>query len=187
MKECFKNIKKILAICWGMQVAVTAAGGAVKKSTNGAHIGIANDIANARSTVPRAIAGLKDLGLLIERQSHVQGVSRKRKAYFLTDPGMKLAEETWKRLREFQLRAILPGGNTISSTLGEIQDKLPFTMRPVDVIRYLDDNAVLDARSLSADLVERDLSKHVEKQLVTSQDVSNSGKDNNEIKENEKA
>ncbi len=44
MKECFKNIKKILAICWGMQVAVTAAGGQVKKSYNGAHIGIANDI-----------------------------------------------------------------------------------------------------------------------------------------------
>ena len=44
MKECFKNIKKILAICWGMQVAVTAAGGEVKKSNNGAHIGIANDI-----------------------------------------------------------------------------------------------------------------------------------------------
>tara|TARA_B100000965_G_scaffold332685_1_gene297307 strand:+ start:587 stop:1384 length:798 start_codon:yes stop_codon:yes gene_type:complete len=44
MKECFKNIKKILAICWGMQVAVTAAGGIVKKSRNGAHVGIANDI-----------------------------------------------------------------------------------------------------------------------------------------------
>ena len=44
MKECFKNIKKILSICWGMQVAVTAAGGEVKKATNGAHIGIANDI-----------------------------------------------------------------------------------------------------------------------------------------------
>ena len=44
MKECFKNINKILAICWGMQVAVTAAGGSVKKSTNGAHIGIANNI-----------------------------------------------------------------------------------------------------------------------------------------------
>ena len=44
MKECFKNIKKILAICWGMQVAVTAAGGKVKKSEYGAHIGIANDI-----------------------------------------------------------------------------------------------------------------------------------------------
>ena len=44
MKECFKNINKILAICWGMQVAVTAAGGSVKKATNGAHIGIANNI-----------------------------------------------------------------------------------------------------------------------------------------------
>ena len=44
MKECFKNIKKILAICWGMQVAVTAAGGEVKKSSNGAHVGIAKDI-----------------------------------------------------------------------------------------------------------------------------------------------
>ncbi len=131
-------------------------------------MGIANAVAIARSNVPRAIAGLKDQGLLIERQAHVQGVSRKRKAYFLTDTGMVLADETWKRLREFQLRAILPAGNTISSTLGEIQDKLPFTMRPVDVIRYLDDNGVLDVRSLSADLVERDLSKHVEKQLVTS-------------------
>ena len=44
MKECFKNVRKILAICWGMQVAVTAAGGEVKKAVNGSHIGIANDI-----------------------------------------------------------------------------------------------------------------------------------------------
>ena len=44
MKECFINVKKILAICWGMQVAVTAAGGEVKKGIKGSHIGIANDI-----------------------------------------------------------------------------------------------------------------------------------------------
>ena len=44
MKECFKNVKKILAICWGMQVAVTAAGGEVKKGFKGSHIGIAKDI-----------------------------------------------------------------------------------------------------------------------------------------------
>tara|TARA_B100001142_G_scaffold325038_1_gene377885 strand:+ start:45 stop:839 length:795 start_codon:yes stop_codon:yes gene_type:complete len=43
MKECQKNVKKILAICWGMQVAVTAAGGEVKKA-DGSHIGIANEI-----------------------------------------------------------------------------------------------------------------------------------------------
>ena len=44
MKECFNRVKNILAICWGMQVAVTAAGGTIKKSKNGAHIGIAKCI-----------------------------------------------------------------------------------------------------------------------------------------------
>ena len=43
MKECQRSVKKILAICWGMQVAVTAAGGEVKKAES-SHIGIANKI-----------------------------------------------------------------------------------------------------------------------------------------------
>ena len=44
MRACQKNIKNIFAICWGMQVAVTVAGGEVKKCPNGAHRGIAHDI-----------------------------------------------------------------------------------------------------------------------------------------------
>ena len=44
MRECQKNINKIFAICWGMQVAVTVAGGEVKKCPNGAHRGIAHNI-----------------------------------------------------------------------------------------------------------------------------------------------
>ena len=43
MRECQKKVKNILAICWGMQVAVTAAGGDVKKADS-SHIGIANAI-----------------------------------------------------------------------------------------------------------------------------------------------
>ena len=43
MRECQKKVKNILAICWGMQVAVTAAGGEVKKAKK-PHIGIANQI-----------------------------------------------------------------------------------------------------------------------------------------------
>ena len=115
-----------------------------------------------------AISGLRDQGLLVERQAHVQGVSRKRKAYFLTDAGILASEETWARLRAFQFRCINIDGETVSTTLGAAHEVLPFAMRPVDIIRYLDDNLVLDARSLSEDLIERDLSKQVEKQLVTS-------------------
>ena len=42
--NCFKHNNKILAICWGLQVCSTAAGGKVKPGKNGAHIGIATDV-----------------------------------------------------------------------------------------------------------------------------------------------
>lgn len=131
-------------------------------------MGIANAVAIARSNVPRAIAGLRDQGLLVERQAHVKGVSRKRKAYFLTTPGVVLADETWKRLRDYKFRVIQEDNSTDSTTLGEAHKILPFQMRSVDIIRYLDDSGILDVRNLNEDLVQRDLSKHVEKQLVTS-------------------
>jgi GMP synthase (glutamine-hydrolysing) len=60
MKECFKNIKKMLAICWGMQVAVTAAGGEVKKGINGSHIGIANDVELTRDGLNNPLYKDKD-------------------------------------------------------------------------------------------------------------------------------
>ena len=44
MRECQNKIKNILAICWGMQVAVTVAGGEVKKCSRGTHRGIAHNI-----------------------------------------------------------------------------------------------------------------------------------------------
>ncbi len=42
--NCFNQNKKILAICWGLQVCSTAAGGKVYPGQNGAHIGIASDV-----------------------------------------------------------------------------------------------------------------------------------------------
>ncbi len=42
--NCFKFNNKILAICWGLQVCSTAAGGKVAPGKNGAHIGIATDV-----------------------------------------------------------------------------------------------------------------------------------------------
>jgi GMP synthase (glutamine-hydrolysing) len=42
--NCFNQNNKILAICWGLQVCSTAAGGKVNPGKNGAHIGIASDV-----------------------------------------------------------------------------------------------------------------------------------------------
>ena len=43
-KKIFEFEKKVLAICWGLQLISTAAGGEVKKSTTGTQVGIAVDI-----------------------------------------------------------------------------------------------------------------------------------------------
>jgi GMP synthase (glutamine-hydrolysing) len=42
--NCFIHNKKILAICWGLQVCSIAAGGKAAPGKNGAHIGIASDV-----------------------------------------------------------------------------------------------------------------------------------------------
>jgi len=42
--NCFKHNKKILAICWGLQICSTAAGGRVTPGKNGPHIGIAPNV-----------------------------------------------------------------------------------------------------------------------------------------------
>ena len=42
--NCFKHKNKILAICWGLQVCSTAAGGKVAPGKDGAHIGIATNV-----------------------------------------------------------------------------------------------------------------------------------------------
>ena len=43
-KKIFEFEKKVLAICWGLQLISTAAGGQVKKSTTGTQVGIAVDV-----------------------------------------------------------------------------------------------------------------------------------------------
>ena len=70
-------------------------------------MGIANSVAIARSNVPRAISGMREQGLLIERQAHVTGVSRKRKAYFLTDDGIKVANGIWEKVSTQNVSCLL--------------------------------------------------------------------------------
>tara|TARA_B110000014_G_scaffold185691_1_gene134616 strand:+ start:419 stop:1210 length:792 start_codon:yes stop_codon:yes gene_type:complete len=43
-KKCFESEQKIFAACWGLQIAVTAAGGKCRVSPKGPHIGIAQNI-----------------------------------------------------------------------------------------------------------------------------------------------
>ena len=130
-------------------------------------MGIANAVSIARSNVPRAISGMKDAGHLIERQVHVTGVSRKRKAYFLTDDGAKVADEIWSRISESIVRVVHPDGRSETSSLSEALENVELPLRHVDMLRYMDDSGTIDLSGLTSELVERDLSKHIEKQLIS--------------------
>ena len=131
-------------------------------------MGIANSVAIARSNVPRAIAGMREQGHLIERQAHVSGVSRKRKAYFLTEEGTRIADDIWAKVSTQKIRMIHPDGRSEIMELGQALESTNLPLRHVDFLRYLDDTGTVDLSALSPELIERDLSKHIEKQLVTS-------------------
>ena len=130
-------------------------------------MGIANAVSIARSNVPRAISGMREAGHLVERQAHVTGVSRKRKAYFLTDEGAKVADEIWSRISEKNVRVIYSDSRSESTTLAQAIESSELPLRHVDMLRYMDDSGTIDLSGLSSELVERDLSKHIEKQLVS--------------------
>lgn len=131
-------------------------------------MGIANAVAIARSNVPRAISGMREQGLLVERQAHVTGVSRKRKAYFLTDDGIKVANGIWDKVSTQPVRMRNSDGTVETVPLVNALELTDLPLRHVDILRYIDDNGSIDLSLLSAELIERDLSKHIEKQLVTS-------------------
>ena len=130
-------------------------------------MGIANAVSIARSNVPRAISGMKEAGHLIERQAHVTGVSRKRKAHFLTDEGAKVADEIWGRVSETNVRVVFSDGRSEKTSLAEAIESTELPLRHVDMLRYMDDSGTIDLSGLTPELVERDLSKHIEKQLVS--------------------
>ena len=129
-------------------------------------MGIANAVAIARSNVPRAISGMREQGLLIERQAHVTGVSRKRKAYFLTDEGAKVANNIWDTVSQQPVRLIHSDGRSETVELSNALEITDLPLRHVDFLRYIDDNGTVDLSVLSAELIERDLSKQIEKQLI---------------------
>ena len=131
-------------------------------------MGIANAVSIARSNVPRAIAGMREQGHLIERQAHVSGVSRKRKAYFLTEEGANIADGIWTKVSAQIIRLIHPDGRSETMELGQALESTDLPLRHVDFLRYLDENGTVDLSTLSPELIERDLSKHIEKQLVSS-------------------
>ena len=93
--NCFTQKKKILAICWGLQVCSTAAGGKVNPGKNGAHIGIASDV-------------------IINNEGEKHFIYKNKKQIF-TSPAFNFDEVT-----ELPKNAILLSSDKVNNVMGVI-------------------------------------------------------------------
>ena len=50
-------------------------------------------------------------------------------------------------------------------SIADLVSKSEIDLRHVDILRYMDDDATIDLTSLNQGLIERDLTKHIERQL----------------------
>ncbi len=64
-------------------------------------------------------------------------------------------------------RVVFSDGRSENTSLAEAIESTELPLRHVDMLRYMDDSGTIDLSGLTPELVERDLSKHIEKQLVS--------------------
>ena len=93
--NCFAQGKKILAICWGLQICATAAGGKANPATKGAHIGIASNI-------------------IVNDEGQKHFIYKNKKKFF-TSPAFNFDEVT-----ELPKNAILLSSDKVNNVMGVI-------------------------------------------------------------------
>jgi len=103
--------------------------------------GIALHVGVMRSAVAREISKLKPLEMLEETSKHVAGKKRKRKTYFLTEKGTKVALEIKERLSEEAIALPEEDGPT-EIMFKEIPGK--FDLSSAEIVRFISGNRVFD-------------------------------------------
>ena len=112
-------------------------------------LGIASAVGINYSHVPRAVKRLLEQGLTIEVMAHIdnQPTSRRRKAYFLTDQGLKIANELQSNLANFQVKFKDKNGVTTKKLLKDINDFLKSNEDLFTLYRCLDSDSIFDVSS----------------------------------------
>jgi shikimate kinase len=82
--------------------------------------GIANNLGIIRSAVPRAVGSLMNKGLVEENLAHINGLTRRRKVYMLTDEGIMRSRELSDRLSSIKIDVKDHEGDS-NLKLGELQ------------------------------------------------------------------
>ncbi len=110
--------------------------------------GIADAIDIRVTHVPRSVRKLDEEGMIYETVMHINGMDKRRKAYFLTEKGMFSANEIKRNLeiRKFPFRDL--EGNVKNVTPSEIGDLSGTRLDVLDLIKLVDKEGILSLRSI---------------------------------------
>jgi tetratricopeptide (TPR) repeat protein/DNA-binding MarR family transcriptional regulator len=106
--------------------------------------GIAESVGVVRSAIPRAIKKLISKDFAKEQLAHVDGLSRRRKIYYLTTDGLVQAMELKNKLLAFNVTLINSDNKTITCKIQEISEKVQVKLNLLDVILNLDSDNVFN-------------------------------------------
>jgi DNA-binding MarR family transcriptional regulator len=104
--------------------------------------GIAEALGIRPNHVPRAVRRLISEGTVEELLSHVSGYARRRKAYFLTEKGLSIAEGVWRRVSAVQVDVALDDGHR-SLSLQEAQYQLPGRPGITRILKAMGDDGIV--------------------------------------------
>jgi predicted ATPase len=109
--------------------------------------GIAAALSVYRSEVSRTIKKLKDQGHVEEKITHVEGIKRRRKAYFLTASGSSLASRLSEKVKARKIILKTKEGEK-RVELGEVPKHLDMKLSTLDIVNFLTKDT-LDLESLT--------------------------------------
>lgn len=110
--------------------------------------GIADSVGIRWNHVPRAVTKLKKLDYVFERLSHIEGKTRRQKAYFLTDEGLLSARNLRERVMDWDVYLVQPDGQRIKIRLSKVNSVLKTQFSPMRLISCISDEGVINAEEL---------------------------------------
>lgn len=110
--------------------------------------GIADAIDIRVTHVPRSVKKLDEEGLVYESVMHIEGLDKRRKAYFLTEKGMFYANEIKRNLEERAVPLRDQNGKVKDVKITEIDDITGIKLDVLDLVRLIDREGILNQRSM---------------------------------------
>lgn len=110
--------------------------------------GIADAIDIRVTHVPRSVKKLDEEGLIYESVMHVEGLDKRRKAYFLTEKGMYHANEIKRNIEERMVPFRDQNGKVKDVKITELGGITGIKLDILDLVRILDKEGILNKRAM---------------------------------------